>query len=196
MFQWQLDGAAGRHESTKHLAIVEGQQTCDEKYLSMLHINLRGYVSHIAEVTALLRGMVNKQFLVTLNETFLTKAIENVQLEGYQVLVRRDRESQWGGGVLVFVLDEYAPRVMLVGKLGNGGTHMGYGSLRSRAVSDMLLVQAAKPRQCREHQKLRCRIPQAQRWSSRSIRAGRSERALHTMAYTLSQRKCRGTSIV
>ena len=80
----------------------------------MLHINLRGYVSHIAEVTALLRGMVNKPFLVTLNETFLTKSIENVQLEGYQVLVRRDREGKWGGGVLVFVLDEYAPRVTLV----------------------------------------------------------------------------------
>ena len=65
--------------------------------------------TNLAEVTALLRGMVNKPFLVTLNETFLTKAIENVQLEGYQVLVRRDREGQWGGGVLVFVLDEYAP---------------------------------------------------------------------------------------
>ena len=94
--------------------ILEDQSTCDEKYLSMLHINLRGYVTHIAEVTALIRGIVNKPFLVTLNETFLTNALENVQLEGYKVLVRRDREGQWGGGVLVFVLDEYAPRVTLV----------------------------------------------------------------------------------
>ena len=52
--------------------------------------------------------------MVTLNETFLSKAFENVELEGYQVLVRRDRVGQWGGGVLVFVLDEYAPRVTLV----------------------------------------------------------------------------------
>ena len=51
---------------------------------------------------------------MTLNETFLNKAIEHVQLEGYQVLARRDREGQWGGGILVFVLDEYAPRVTLV----------------------------------------------------------------------------------
>ena len=42
--------------------------------------------------------------------------IEKVDLAGYQLLVRRNRESQWGGGVLVFVLDEYAPRVTLVEK--------------------------------------------------------------------------------
>ena len=80
----------------------------------MLHINLRGYVSHIAEVTALLRGIVNKPFLVTLNEMFLTKAIENVQLESYQVLVRRDREGQWGSGVLVFVNSETAERIWAI----------------------------------------------------------------------------------
>ena len=58
--------------------------------------------------------MGGKPFLVCLNETFLTKAIENVELEGYQVLARRDRQGQWGGGILVFVLDEYFPRVTLV----------------------------------------------------------------------------------
>ena len=70
----------------------------------MLHLNLRGYLSHIAETTALLRGMKENLFLVTLNETFLSKAIEHVELEGYQLLARRDRDGQWGGGVLVFVI--------------------------------------------------------------------------------------------
>ena len=37
--------------------ILEGQQTCSEKYLSMLHMKLHGYLSHIAEVTAILRGI-------------------------------------------------------------------------------------------------------------------------------------------
>ena len=37
-----------------------------------------------------------------------------MELEGYQVLARRDREGQCDGGVLVFVKDEYAPRVTLV----------------------------------------------------------------------------------
>ena len=82
--------------------------------MKMLHLNLRCYLSHIAETTALLRGMDEKPFLVALNDTFLSKAIENVELESYQLLARRDREGQWGGGVLVFVLDEYAPRVTLV----------------------------------------------------------------------------------
>ena len=91
---------------------VNGESS--EKGMTMLHLNLRGYLSHIAETTALLRSMEEKLFLVALNETFLTKAIEHVELEGYQVLVRRDREGQWGGGVLVFILDEYAPRVTLV----------------------------------------------------------------------------------
>ena len=53
--------------------------------------------------------MVDKPFIVIMDETFLSKAIEHVELESYQVLTRRDREGQWGGGVLVFVLDEHTP---------------------------------------------------------------------------------------
>ena len=108
------DSRAGRRrrgEESSSLALVtfESLQECRETCLEMLHLNLRGYISHIAEVTALLREMRRKPFIVTLNETFLSKAIENVELEGYQVLARRDREGQWGGGILVFVLDEYSP---------------------------------------------------------------------------------------
>ena len=62
--------------------------------LNMLHLNLRGYLSHIAEVTALIRDLPVKPFLVSLNETFLSKAVEQVKLEGYQVLARRDREGR------------------------------------------------------------------------------------------------------
>ena len=85
-----------------------------EPSLTMLHLNMRGYLSHIAEVTALIRDLPAKPFLVSLNETFLSEAIEQVKLEGYQVLARRDRKERWGGGVLVFVLDEYFPRVTLL----------------------------------------------------------------------------------
>ena len=80
----------------------------------MLHLNLRGYVSHIVEVAALIRLMDFKPIIVSLNETFLTQAIEHVELEGYEVLCRRDRRGQWRGGVLVFVLKEFYPRVTLV----------------------------------------------------------------------------------
>ena len=54
-------------------------------------------------------GMNETPFLVLSNETDVTKAIDNVQLEGYHVLARRDPEGQWGGGVLVFLLDGDAP---------------------------------------------------------------------------------------
>lgn len=114
----------GPHSSDSRTARrSRGGQTCEaleingessEKGKKMLLLNLRSYLSHIAETTALLRGMDEKPFLVSLNETFLNKAIEHVELEGYQVLARRDPEGQWGGGALVFVLDEYAPRVTLV----------------------------------------------------------------------------------
>ena len=106
--------AARRNREGPASVIQESQVENCENGLLMLHLNLRGYLSHIAETTAILRGMEQKPFLVTLNETFLNKAIEHVELEGYQLLARRDREGQWGGGVLVFVLDKYAPRVTLV----------------------------------------------------------------------------------
>ena len=72
------------------------------------------FVTHIIETIATLRKMKVQLIIVSLNETFLTKAIENVELEGYQVLARRNRKSKWGGGVLVFVLEEYYQRVTLV----------------------------------------------------------------------------------
>ena len=60
----------------------------------------------MSKISLTLKGINENPFLVGLHETFLTKAIENVHLENYQVLARRDREGQWGGGVLVFVLDQ------------------------------------------------------------------------------------------
>ena len=77
----------------------------------MLRLNLRGYLSHIAKVIALSRDLPAKFFLLSLSETFLTKAVEQVNFEGYQALAWRDREEKWGGGVLVFVMYEYFPLV-------------------------------------------------------------------------------------
>ena len=80
----QLGEAAGGQPVTLKKETVERS----ELGLKMLHLNLRGYISYIAETIALLRAMEEKPFLVYLNETFLTKAVENVELEGYQVLAR------------------------------------------------------------------------------------------------------------
>ena len=86
----------GEESSSSALVTFETKHECRETCSEMLHFNLRGYISHIAEVTVLLREMRCKPFIVTLNETFLRKAIDNVKLEGYQILARRDRGGQWG----------------------------------------------------------------------------------------------------
>ena len=95
------DSRAGRRRrgeelSSSALVTFETQHECRETCSEMLHFNLRGYISHIAEVTVLLREMRCKPFIVTLNETFLRKAIDNVKLEGCQIFARRDREGQCG----------------------------------------------------------------------------------------------------
>ena len=73
-------GAARRNREGPASDIQESNAENCENGLIMLHLNLRCYLSHIAETTAILRGMEQKPFLVTLNETFLNKAIENVEL--------------------------------------------------------------------------------------------------------------------
>ena len=59
--------AARRNREGPASVIQESQVDNCENGLLMLHLNLRGYLSHIAETTAMLRGMEQKPFLVTLN---------------------------------------------------------------------------------------------------------------------------------
>ena len=68
----------GRRASTTS---AETLMESGEPSLNMLHLNLRGYLSHITEVTALIRDLPVRPFLVRLNETFLNKAVEQVELE-------------------------------------------------------------------------------------------------------------------
>ena len=81
----------------------EDQPDTPDEPVTVMHVNIRGFLTHIAETTAMIRNLPKKPCLVVLNETFLTKAVEDVQIEGYVLLARRDRGEQWGGGVAVFV---------------------------------------------------------------------------------------------
>ena len=50
--------------------------------------------------------------IVCLNETFLDESVEDVSLEGYIMVARRDRaDGRKGGGVAVYALDSIANRV-------------------------------------------------------------------------------------
>ncbi len=65
------------------------------------------------EGNILLNG--DKPHVVTINESFLNRAVEEVSLSGYELVSRRDRRDESGfGGVLVFALTDFAPHIVLL----------------------------------------------------------------------------------
>ena len=77
----------------------------------ILQVNIRGFMTHSAELVARIRLLPRKPGLVCLNETFLTKAIGGIELEGYILVCKRDRLEQWGGGIAIFALVELSGSV-------------------------------------------------------------------------------------
>ena len=79
---------------------------------SVLHVNIRGWRSHVDELTAYVQLLDKKPSVIVVNETFLNKAV-SVHFPGYVVAGRRDRFCpdtsahvdclQPWDGVLVFV---------------------------------------------------------------------------------------------
>ena len=61
------------------------------------HLNVRGWRSKEAEVTALVRLSKKKPHVLCLNETFLDRGVAELKLEGYQEVARKDRKDGWGG---------------------------------------------------------------------------------------------------
>ena len=59
--------------------------------------------------------MDEKPDLICVNETFLSRAIEHISLEGYELIARRDRsDGRKCGGIAAFALIKIAQRVTLV----------------------------------------------------------------------------------
>ena len=82
-----------------------------------MFFNIRGLISHLAELTAVLRLSTKPPALVCLNENFLDPPIEEVMLEGYILVARRDRDDgRKCGGVAVFARSVIASNVALVEK--------------------------------------------------------------------------------
>jgi len=87
----------------------------EEQTFNILFYNVQGLLSHVAELTATIRVLTSMPALICLNETFLNDSIENVYLEGYDVVARRDRnDGRKGGGVMVYALSSLSNRVTLV----------------------------------------------------------------------------------
>jgi hypothetical protein len=72
----------------------------------------------MAELCAVIRIMTAAPDVVCVNETFLDKGVEDVQLEGYLVVGRRDRsysgDERRCGGIIVFARTEIAEHVSLM----------------------------------------------------------------------------------
>ena len=64
----------------------------DETF-DMLHINIRSFSGHAAELNALVQLRKIPPAIVCLNETWLDKSTEQVELNGYQLTARRDRQD-------------------------------------------------------------------------------------------------------
>ena len=87
--------------------------------LVILHVNIRGWVTHHTELAARVRLMTVKPAVICVNETFLTKAVQNVKLEGYEIVHRLDRrEDKECGGVLMLAATEQAAAITFLAEGG------------------------------------------------------------------------------
>ena len=85
--------------------------------IGILFFNIRGLISHLAELTSVVRLLPELPALICQNETFLKRSVEEVNEEGYKVVARRDRDDGWKcAGVIVYAQDGLVSRVTLIEK--------------------------------------------------------------------------------
>ena len=84
----------------------------------VMHVNIQGLRSHLAELCAAVRLCASPPAIICINETFLDDGVENIELEGFVVAGRRDRSYSGDirrcGGIIVFVRTEIADNVTLL----------------------------------------------------------------------------------
>ena len=80
--------------------------------LSILHCNLRGWLSHHDELEAHIHLLHNPS-LIFLNETLLNKSVESPKLTGYE-LVGRHEDVATQRGTAVFALEGIVSDIVLM----------------------------------------------------------------------------------
>ena len=84
----------------------------------IMHVNIQGLRSHLAELSAVIRLSASTPDIVCINETFLDYGVEEIDLEGFDVVGRRDRsyngDKRRCGGVIVYAKSEIADHVTLL----------------------------------------------------------------------------------
>ena len=85
---------------------------------TIMHINIQGLRSHLAELSAVIRLHCEPPDIVCVNETFLDDGVEQIELEGFDVVGQRDRsysgDERSCGGVIVFARAEIADHATLL----------------------------------------------------------------------------------
>ena len=86
--------------------------TTGHEEFTILHSNVRGFISRVAELSARLRLMESKPSVLCLTETWADKGLPSLRIEGYTLISGRDRDDgRLGGGVAVLALEKLAHRV-------------------------------------------------------------------------------------
>ena len=86
--------------------------------IDILHLNIQGFCGHAAELSAYIQLLKTSPSIICLNETFLDKSTPEVELHGYVLAARRDRQDGQDyrkcGGVMVFTKADIANNVTLL----------------------------------------------------------------------------------
>jgi len=107
----RLLSSRNRHLQGEASALFQDQQ------FHILSYNVQGLLSHQAELSAVIRMTTPSPSLICLNETFLDASVEDVLLEGYIIVARRDRDDgRKCGGVAVYASSALANQITLVEK--------------------------------------------------------------------------------
>jgi hypothetical protein len=86
----------------------------------IIHVNIQGLRSHLAELCSVVRLSTIRVDIICVNETFLDEGAGNIELEGFIIVGRRDRnygnDDRKCGGVLVYARVDIADHVTLLHK--------------------------------------------------------------------------------
>ena len=99
-------------ERSRESDLISSAPSCN---ISILHLNIRGFLGHKSELEARIRLMPSLPTLICLNETFLDKSLDNIVLDGYPLISRRDRQDDSGwGGICCFALTDFASNIVCI----------------------------------------------------------------------------------
>ena len=106
------------HQSNVHVSTNQPGETeaswSESKFL-ILHVNIRGWVSHNAELVATIKIMDRIPDLVCVNGTLLNQAVGDISLQGYTLIARSDRsDGRTRGGIAAFAREKIAERVSMI----------------------------------------------------------------------------------